>query len=183
VHRCPTSPKRKAGSGPSPRPKRSSARTAAARQMQPREAAGRCCCLTPTPVTAPRGCFARRPVERLGSRAVGSPRPACVLPGASIRQSGPALSFVVPSCSWRHRFQRAGTRHDPSVVVRATGASAISIEEGADDAGDVLRLIEQEQVSAAVDDVKARVRDPRGEHTRVAQRDARIVVAADDEGR
>ena len=80
-------------------------------------------------------------------------------------------------------FQLAGTRHDPSVVVRATGASAISIEEGADDAGDVLRLIEQEQVSAAVDDMKARVRDPRGEHTRVAQRDARIVVAADDEGR
>jgi hypothetical protein len=122
-------------------------------------------------------------VERLGSRAVGSPRPAGVLPGASIRQSGPALSFVVPRCSWRHRFQLAGTRHDPSVVVRAAGASAISIEEGADDAGDVLRLIEQEQVSAAVDDMKARVRDPRGEHTRVAQRDARIVVAADDEGR
>ena len=76
--------------------------------------------------------------------------------------------------------ERAATQ---SVVVRATGASAISIEEGADDAGDVLRLIEKEQVSAAVDDMKARVRDPRGEHTRVAQRDARIVVAADDEGR
>ena len=97
-------------------------------------------------------------------------------PGRRCLSSSPAAAGVTG-------FQLAGTRHDPSVVVRATGASAISIEEGADDAGDVLRLIEQEQVSAAVDDMQARVRDPRGEHTRVAQRDARIVVAADDEGR
>ena len=39
--------KAQAGSGPSPRSKRSSARTTAVRRIQPREAAGRCCCLTP----------------------------------------------------------------------------------------------------------------------------------------
>ena len=71
-----------------------------------------------------RGCFARRPVERLGSRSVGSPRPAGVLPGASIRHSGPALSFVVPSCSWRHRF--SARRNAPRPICRRPGHRRVS---------------------------------------------------------
>ena len=69
-----------AGSGPSPRSKRSSATRTAIRRMEPREAPGRCCCLTPIPVTAP----ARPVCSATGSAAVlkvdREPRPASVLP-------------------------------------------------------------------------------------------------------
>ena len=71
-----------------------------------------------------RGCFARRPVEPLGSRSVDSLRPAGVLPGASIRQSGPALSFVVPSCSWRHRF--SARRNASRPICRRPGHRRVS---------------------------------------------------------
>jgi hypothetical protein len=59
---------------------------------------------------------------------------------------------------------------------------AIFIEEGADHAGDVLGFIEPERMPGAVGDVRVRLGGPRREHARVAQRNAWIVVAADDQG-
>jgi hypothetical protein len=70
--------KAQVGAGPSPRSKRSSARTTAARRKEPRRAARRCCCLTPRPAVAGRpdgGCFARIAEDRRARRRASPIRP------------------------------------------------------------------------------------------------------------
>ena len=112
-----------AGSGPSPRSKRSPATRTAVRRMEPREAPGRCCCLTPIPVTAP----ARPVCSATGSAAVlkvgREPRPASVLPRCAdptVREPKGVNSAGL--------IGRAGGAHRRPVGGRCSRADTVAID-------------------------------------------------------
>ena len=108
-----------AGSGPSPRSKRSSTRTTAVRRMEPREAPGRCCCLTPIAAMAPswpvrsmRGSLSRTAVEAAkGTRSPIAPRERPLARRRlAPRHRGVALGASRSADSGHDRSHAAGAR-------------------------------------------------------------------------
>ena len=57
-----------------------------------------------------------------------------------------------------------------------------SIDEPADPLSEILRIVPEKQVPAALDDLEFRARDTAGQRHRVRDRDQRIVIATDDQG-
>ena len=59
----------------------------------------------------------------------------------------------------------------------------VRVEERGDDGGDLGRTVEQQQVTAALDDLEARVGQAARDEPGVDERDDRVVIPMDDESR